>query len=230
MSSTTIPYQVRHKFMEHYSRCCDILNATNAKMTYTLSLELYSVMYVISDYAAFGYEHNRKIVSDTLLLKIIPNLSMTYPQFTSDMLRRRVTFYSQVVGGLELHAHALMAKDVSDAHPVIRCCIAFSDCCLHPPYIENYNAARPMLSALDVMDFSIDVMEPLNAEFASLYKDICDICALPVPAQTTKINSPVKSSVQVTKNSGIKKHGWFIWMCVAIIVFEVLFVLRWFIN
>lgn len=230
MTSNAISFQVRRKFREHHSRCCDILNTSGATMTPQLSLELYSVMYVISDYAAFGYEHNREIVSDALLSKIIPTLSMTYPQFTSVVFRNRITFYSQVVGGLELHAHVFMGRDVSDVHPVLRCTVAFSDCCLYPAYIENYNAPRPLLSALDVMNFGIDVMEPLDTEFASLYMDICDICALPAPAQTTKVNSPVESSVQVTKNSGSKKHSWFIWMCVAIIVFEVFFVLPWLIN
>lgn len=70
-------------------------------------------------------------------------------------------------------------------HPVIRCCIAFSDCCLYPTYIENYNAPHPTLSALDVLDFSINVMEPLTSEFASLFKDICDISANLAPIQST---------------------------------------------
>ena len=218
MSSNAISFQIRHKFSEHYSHCCDILNASDAKMTPKLSLELYSVMYVISDFAAFGYENSRKIVSDALLSKILPTLSMTYPQFTTDMFRKRIMFYSRVVGDMELHAHALMAADVSDAHPVVRCCIAFSDCCLYPPYIENYHAPRPVLSALDVFSFSIDVLDALNTEFSSLYNDICDICSLPTPVQANAPSPPVESTVQVSDNAKKSEFNWYVFAAAALVV------------
>lgn len=205
MSSSTIPFQARRTFMEHYSRCSDILNASTIKLTPQLSLELYSVLYVVSDFAAFGCGNNRKIISEALLSKIITNISMVEPQFTSDLFKKRVLFYTQVVGDLELHAHALMGKDVSEAHPVIRCCIAFSDCCLYNAYIGNYNAPRPMLSALDVADFSLDVMEPLNSAFASLFSCIREIAKHvsdnPQTASSPKTVSPPAPPVATSAKS-----------------------------
>lgn len=195
MSSDAITSQSRSAFIEHYTRCRNILSNADIQLTPTLSLELYSALYVICDFAAYcSNENSNETISHALLSQIIHNLSGSYPGFTTDAMRERVMFYSMVMGDLELHSHALMGKDTSEAHPVVRCCIAFSDCCLYPPYIEDYNAPRPVLSALDVFTFSMEVMQPLNEEFASLYKRICDICSstLTVAKQTTSI--PLENS------------------------------------
>ena len=193
MSSDAITSQSRSAFMEHYTRCRNILNNADIQLTPTLSLELYSALYVLCDFAVYCSSENRnKTISDALLSQIIHNLSGSYPGFTTDAMRERVMFYSMVMGDLELHSHALMGKDTSEAHPVVRCCIAFSDCCLYPPYIDDYNAPQPTLDAVDVFTFSMEIMHPLNEEFASLHKCIRDICSVTPPITVAHSKSEPK--------------------------------------
>lgn len=178
MNTSSNPSPVTSIFETHFSNCYKLLYNSSIPLTQKINLELYSVLYVVSDLAAFSEGHNRKAISDMILRTIFNKLSLVYRELPTDALFKRIDFYTSVVGGLDLHAHAFMGKDVSDANPVFRCAIAFSDCCLNPGYLDNYNGPSLSINAIDVFDFTTSVLEPFNAELTALYNEIYDYSRL----------------------------------------------------
>lgn len=203
------------EFNERYSHCYSILKQSNTRITQQIVLELYAVMYVVSDFAAVNSNGDRKIVSNTILNCILHKLSLIYQQLPIKTLQDRISFYGTVISGLSLHAHCLLGKDISDAHPVLRCSAAFSDCYLYCGYIDNYHAPRPMLDAFDVFECSSEIMLPLYSEFVLLYNNIHDLSAsvTAIPSDT----SSAKSNTADESSSTKEDDAWFVWMCITIL-------------
>lgn len=165
------PKDIVSIYKTHYKKCLRIIKRTKIKCNKLIALELYAITYAVSDLAAYQREKYREQTSNAILDYIFLKLKKEYGIPPVELFERRVDFYGTVISGLPLHAHCLGGRDTSDQHPVLRCTIAFMDCCLNPNYTNNYSGPTPMLSALDVFEFSRRSM-PLIDEIACLYSDI----------------------------------------------------------
>lgn len=165
-------------FSFHLKRCCAILQKAHDSYTCEDEYDLYAIAYVVSDYAVAAAGKNRNETSDTILDFLFDELETRYPDKLLLEFRDRVDFYGSVVRGIPLHAHCLPGVDLSDANPIICCAIAFCDCLLNPAYIDDYSDyCPPSFGARETFYIASDVMEPLNHELGSLFKDIYT-CAL----------------------------------------------------
>ena len=158
----------------HLQKCIEVLSTSGFDYTASNMFDIYAIVYVVSDFAVFNAGKNRDITTARILPHILKELFHFYLTDPNPKFRERIGFYSEVIRGIPLHAHCLPGTDISDANPILCCAIAFSDCFLHPAYILDYNAAAPQLSALDVFEITIDLLEPLNEALTALYNDIYD--------------------------------------------------------
>lgn len=165
-------------FSFHLNKCCAILREADDSYTSEDEYDLYAIAYVVSDYAVAAANKDRNKSSDTILDFLFDELETHYPDKLLLEFRDRVDFYGSVVRGIPLHAHCLPGADLSDANPITCCAIAFCDCLLNPMYIDDYSDyCPPAFGALETFSIATDVMEPLNNELGSLFKDIYT-CAL----------------------------------------------------
>lgn len=176
MNSILDEQKVRSCFDAHFSNCYAILRQSDVQLAPPIVLDLYAILYVVSYFAATTDTYC-KAISDVIFDSIFAKISMVYAKPPVDNLGNRISFYESVFNGLDLHAHCLPGVDITNAHPVVRCSIAFSDCCLYSSYIDNYQSPAPLFSALDTFEIATEIMEPLNSELSSLYRNMRDICA-----------------------------------------------------
>lgn len=166
------------RFSFHLNRCCDIIRKADDICTSEDEYDLYAIAYVVSDYAVAAAGKNRNKSSGAILDFLLDELETRYPDKLLLEFRDRIDFYSSVIRGIPLHAHCLPGVDLSDANPITCCAIAFCDCLLNPAYIDDYSDyCPPAFGALETLYIATDVMEPLNHELGSLFKDIYS-CAL----------------------------------------------------
>lgn len=163
---------IKSIYVKHFLNCEKLLQKSSLDYDSVIQLELAALIYVITDYSVALSGMNREKVSSSISDYLFSERIIT--NNTSNAFRNRLAFYGAVIRGMDLHAHCLPGVDISNAHPIICCAIAFADCLLFPGYITDYQSPAPLFSALETFEISLDIMEPLNAECVAIFKDICD--------------------------------------------------------
>lgn len=152
---------IRHEYETSFHKCSVILEQNGLGNNIALVQELHGLMLCITDYCAFSFDGGKLIV-ETLVESLF-----------SDQLRKRVgarmMFYGGVILGDPIHAHCFKGSDRSQLDkPIDRCVLAFSNCCLYPPYIADYNCPRPSLDFFEVLGLTLKVFFPILEQMNSL--------------------------------------------------------------
>lgn len=162
---------IKSIYAKHFLICQKLIKNSSIDYDSTIQFELAALLYVITDYAVASSGQNRERTSSSILDYLFSENIIT--NVTSSVFRDRLAFYGSVIRGMDLHAHCLPGVDISNAHPVICCVIAFTDCLLFSEYMYNYNSPAPFFSVLETFEISCNILEPLNTQCISIFNDIC---------------------------------------------------------
>lgn len=155
--------------------CCKIFDEAGITPSHQIVLDAFALLYTVADFAVFSAYGNRSKASKLLSDHTAAKLSSMYHAHLGQILGERIEFYGKVISGMPLHAHCFAGDDLPNQHPVVRCALAFADCCLYPPYIDNYNISTPMLGFVEVTSTTYELFFPLLERLTAFYKEIGDL-------------------------------------------------------